>query len=1141
MVNYKFGTISGAAYNPSDGKPTNGRWEIRWYSYPTEEAGVSKVVYDLYKTQDGESGDSVATACIMKAYATKGTLQGEDNSNNSNYCIPIHGDVPDTGTETYSFNTTNGLIYRSGVYKYNTASTKKGCKFTRTYQEFPENKIFPSTCIQDLSYYGTPHVVGEFLIDHDSNGEAEVTFEIYNWVYYSTGSYPSSGYLTPATISAAPIDINYEYTSVTAPSRFATGSSTTVPIAPTSTLTFGWYGAEHGVNNNIDYYSVNFYATTSTSAVGTLIGTTTVKHIDGDWGWASISLKDVTALTTANLRGKWITCTVQSVGTNTGYNSKAVSCRNGFLVNRKPNAPTITQNTSKAPAKGGNVSFTGKVGDDSDTSITKNIFTGESMAAATRTLKYKVGSATSYTTATGSTFSVLVGEGSSDITINFYTYDGVEYSTATQRIVERNIEPKIDLTINPSWVDENTRYAFSSTLSASELNDKSGMSYKFGFKYSTSSSDFSSATKVELRALNSSATYTVSDIRGSIINFSTLTNAFYYKFYAQGFDGIDNSDEVESEVFYIPAKPTFLEIHNQLNGTSISELSNYFSNNISLVFDLDEGYDSVAVYEPIIMAASLKPNVPKASQMTVNIENIPQTLDGGQPYTFNVNFYKSGQLRYQTKLIASSLTRVQTLKTGLENDYKTSSGPMKIYTVTDKDNLLLKITLTKNGSLVDLDNLTAFGISNIYNSCYLNVGNNNKRIPLSLSSSIFKYQDSAGIIYYNYPITQALFMAIKEELNRNGLTNLPISFDIKDAFGSYIKISSPSGIYIDCREAAAFYNKSGGCLDNYISISDSNKEKFHTLVNGNCLVQGMYLFYTGSILSYNTNPTGQIWIKRGEDNWAIYGQPFSFSPTLDNESTPGSPMIYSIERREINNITKIMRKDYSVSFKIVVNTDAGIESEYVFINGLIAKEHQSGAISITNISYSNSSDTLNLSYVVNNPGINLTDTTGVTIAAKFIIEHYNGATEELLISNYIPDENKISYDKAPYTTPITKQLTLATNDSAFYGTLQVVIQYSYAINTDLTFTSVQTTTSTKVTIYNEAPTVSYRQNKLGINTNQIDAWNKAVLVISANNGEQTKILLITPETKPTDEVNYIMSIDTYTGEIDGAIINGGSW
>lgn len=1139
MVNYKFGTISGAAYNPSDGKPTNGRWEIRWYSYPTEESGVSKVVYDLYKTQDGKSGNSVATACIMKAYATKGTLQGEDDSNNSNCCIPVHGDVPDTGTETYSFNTTSGLIYKSGVYKYNTALTKKGCKFTRDYQMFQDNGLFPSDASDYLSYYGTPHVRGEFLINHDNNGEAEVTFEIYNWIYYSTGSYPSSGYLTPATISAAPIDINYEYTSVTAPSRFATGSSTTVPIAPTSTLTFGWYGAKHGINNNINHYSVEFYATTSTSAVGTLIGTTTVNHVDGDWGWASIDLSKVTTLTEDDLRGKWITCTVRSIGTNINYSSEVVSCDKGFLVNRKPNAPSITQNTAKAPARGGNISFTGTVGTDSDTSITTNIFTGESMAVTTRTLKYKVGSVTSYTEATGNTFSISVGAGTSDITIEFYTYDGVEYSAATSKTVTRNVKPVIVLSTTPTYINAITKYTFASTLSASESKNKTGMSYKFGFKYSTSSSDFSSATKVELRSLNSSATYTVSDIRGSISNFPTLANAFYYKFYAQGSDGIDSSDEVESETFYIPAKPAFREIHNKINGTSISNLDTYFSNNVSLVFDLDEGYDSVAVYEPIIMAASLKPNVPNVSQMTVNIENIPQTLDGGQPYTFNVNFYKSGQLRYQTKLTASSLTRVQTLKTGLKNTYATSSGPMKIY--TDTGNILLTITLTKNGSLVDLDNLTAFGISDIYNSCYLNVGNKDERIRLTLDPSTFVYQDSAGTIHYSYTISQELFEAIKEELNRNGLTNLPISFDIKDAFGSYIKISSPTGIYVDCREAAAFYNKSGGHLDNYISISDSNKEKFHTLVNGNCLVQGMYLFYTGSILSYNTNPTGQIWIKRGEDNWAIYGQPFSFSPTLDNESAPGSPITYSIEKKEINNITKIMRKDYSVSFKIVVNTDAGIESEYVFINGLIAKEHQSGAISITNISYSNSSDTLNLSYVVNNPGINLTDTTGVTITAKFIIEHYNGATEELSITNYIPDENKINYDKAPYTTPITKQLTLATNDSAFYGTLQVVIQYSYAINTDLTFTSVQTTTSTKVTIYNEAPTVSYRQNKLGINTNQIDAWNKAVLVISANNGEQTKILLITPETKPTDEVNYIMSIDTYTGEIDGAIINGGSW
>jgi hypothetical protein len=90
MAYYKFGTIRGAVYNPSDGKPTNGRWEIRWYSYPMDEAGVSKVAYDLYKTQDGTQGNSVTTACIMKAYATKGTLR-----NASNPCVPIHGDTPD--------------------------------------------------------------------------------------------------------------------------------------------------------------------------------------------------------------------------------------------------------------------------------------------------------------------------------------------------------------------------------------------------------------------------------------------------------------------------------------------------------------------------------------------------------------------------------------------------------------------------------------------------------------------------------------------------------------------------------------------------------------------------------------------------------------------------------------------------------------------------------------------------------------------------------------------------------------------------------------------------------------------------------------------------------------------------------------
>jgi hypothetical protein len=72
MAYYKFGTIEGTSWSGETTK--NARWAIRWYSYKMDEAGLTKVAFDLYKTQDATKSNNVNTACIMKAYATKGTL-----------------------------------------------------------------------------------------------------------------------------------------------------------------------------------------------------------------------------------------------------------------------------------------------------------------------------------------------------------------------------------------------------------------------------------------------------------------------------------------------------------------------------------------------------------------------------------------------------------------------------------------------------------------------------------------------------------------------------------------------------------------------------------------------------------------------------------------------------------------------------------------------------------------------------------------------------------------------------------------------------------------------------------------------------------------------------------------------------------
>lgn len=80
------------------------------------------------------------------------------------------------------------------------------------------------------------------------------------------------------------------------------------------------------------------------------------------------------------------------------------------------------------------------------------------------------------------------------------------------------------------------------------------------------------------------------------------------------------------------------------------------------------------------------------------------------------------------------------------------------------------------------------------------------------------------------------------------------------------------------------------------------------------------------------------------------------------------------------------------------------------------------------------------------------------------------------------------------------------------------------------------TVSNIFTIYNTTPTISYRKNKIGINTNNIDSlsdpYSSAVLVIGAGDNKNYIVL------KGDGE---IAKIDIDTGELVGFTLDGGSW
>ncbi len=89
------------------------------------------------------------------------------------------------------------------------------------------------------------------------------------------------------------------------------------------------------------------------------------------------------------------------------------------------------------------------------------------------------------------------------------------------------------------------------------------------------------------------------------------------------------------------------------------------------------------------------------------------------------------------------------------------------------------------------------------------------------------------------------------------------------------------------------------------------------------------------------------------------------------------------------------------------------------------------------------------------------------------------------------------------------------------------------VTTDEETNSSLTTYSPSLLIYNVAPTVAYRKNHLGINTNSIDGYTDAILVMNETTGRH-KIYM-------NGANGQISVVDISDGAMEGIIIDAGTW
>lgn len=919
------------------------------------------------------------------------------------------------------------------------------------------------------------------------------------------------------------------------------------PVAPGAKITVSCWGVEDDAGNQITSYDFNVYIVTEDQYAS---GNYSL-YMSATRGPREDFTFEIPAIrNNQSTRGKWIFWTAQPTGLDFPI------AKSGYLINTLPQTTKI-EVPEVAPVYGGQLLFKCTPGQDSDTNIIKNIINNVTMDTHSLQIYYYEDKTNIQRKLVENNFYLPVEKGTDDVVVYIGTYDGIEYNEPAKVIVKRNNLPLIK-SLNATPITfyviptppTNTQYAPSVELQVvfsegSQHESGVGIRYNYGFEYADNF-NFTNFT-VGPSFIEQYPSRKIRDIRSHIMGWNGRPKETFIRYYIEIYNQNEHSNRIYSDtIFWLPPKPQLLRITNVLNGASkASSLSNVFYNDVCLTFELDDGYNGIRLKQPLSsnISCELVKNV-TSQEMYVNISNLANfSIEKGKEFLFNVGFLYNDQEIWTTNYTNTKLTQIKFPQLSISNDYNTLRTACHIL-VNDLTSLALQIFLTdENGALIDSKRWSEYGISNLYESCFIQLGTYSEKLELGPHN--FGYGNEAGVIYYSYNKQDGLFSILQQQpgrLNINSWSIIDLSFSITNDFGVSFKAVSPTGFYVDCREAP-------------IIDTINSPPSFHSFgVEPSALVEKLPFMFTGKFYSYNSNPKILFWIKRDNDSWVPYGEWWTLAKSENREPTPGNPVLYNLNAaigEQSGDIGKIIRKDYDVKFKIEMISDGGLIDEYEFDNLFIAKEFKPGTITLQKISYSKQDNKFVLKYQINDPGINLKNwATGtiqddIEIIPKFFWR-IDGNEYEEVFSDYAPDDEINNYNSYPYSNIITKEISLPKEDriiaTTFSGGLKVDIIRTTTINiTNGSSRSIETTYTTlspEVTIYNEYPTVSYRKNQLGINTDQPTSWPEGVLVISAADSTKKKIFLINPETPDGDSV---ISIDLVKGTIDGAIIDGGTW
>lgn len=327
--------------------------------------------------------------------------------------------------EKYTFTTGNYPITAVSINFGSISHFGGNTSFTIYYRITQDSDCEKSLAGADSSYTGTVSISnGKATASKTINLAKNTTYYIYVWSKKLSGEGPDYWGAKNWSSSAATITATETQTTKCSAPTSVTVSKTIV--SPTGSFKISWSGAKGGSNNQIVSYDIYLKVSSDGTAP-------TVKDYDKII-WVDVKDGTTSGSKTINLsdlgipltRGHKIVCGVVTRGWAEDNYFSGIKIGSPVKINQLPAKPTVVSTNTKVVSASG-------------TEVIFNVTAGSEPDGQSRTLYYatsSTGTKTKFTSPLSKTLNAAA-------TYYFYTYDGIEYSSATSINITLNTKPVI--------------------------------------------------------------------------------------------------------------------------------------------------------------------------------------------------------------------------------------------------------------------------------------------------------------------------------------------------------------------------------------------------------------------------------------------------------------------------------------------------------------------------------------------------------------------------------------------------------------------------------------------------------------------------------------------------------------------------